>query len=336
MQLRECSFQNGAVIDWMTVTFLPSNPVSHMGLTLLNWLRRLTTDRQGRTVQLVGEDCPGMRGYAEGIRIYAMILLDDGYKHVNIGRVDWGGDNRKGRARFDLSGSGCSLIKDWQAVYDELESWDQVTLTRVDLAVDCLDGEFTVDDAAQWLADGEFHAGGRIPKHSTPGDWLTKDENGNPAPVYGRTLEIGRRVNGKMLRAYEKGRQLGDQSSPWTRFEVEIRNKDRDLPLDILINRDTYFTGAYACLERILTAAATRIKTDQAEGLIAIEKLIDCGRTAYGGLVHVLRMTLTADQIVNLMSRPALPARLDRASLAGIPQFGDALRKTLGDLYGDE
>lgn len=73
----------------------------------------------------------------------------------------------------------------------------------------------------------EFTAGeGRPPRHSTPGDWLSE------TPYYGRTLEIGRRENGKMLRAYEKGLQLapGSTATKWTRFEVELRRKDRDIP----------------------------------------------------------------------------------------------------------
>lgn len=319
--IRDCQgLQSGAIIDWCTVTFLPSDRDADIGIIMLQWLRTLATGRNGKPVGLMGEGCPGMRGYSNGMRIYAAVMLDDGYKSVNIGRVDWGGDRFQGRARLDLSGAGCALIKDWQSFHDQIDTWDQVTLTRVDVAVDCLDGEYTVDDAAAWYKAGEFHAGGRVPRHSTPGDWLSDQ------PEHGRTLEIGRRTNGKMLRAYEKGRQLGDTTSPWTRFEVEIRNKDRDIPLDILINPDTYFAGAYKCLEQILSVAATRIKTDQAEGLISIERLMEYCRIAYGKALHVTRLHLSSDEILEVLARPGIPARLDKASVAGLPSFGDALR----------
>lgn len=332
MNIRDCrGLEAGAIIDWFTVTFKPSSD-AHIGLVILNWLRGLTTDRKGKPVNLLAEDCPGMRGYANAIRIYAMVMLDDGYKSVNIGRIDWGGDRFQGRARFDLSGAGCALIQNWHAVHDQIESWDQVTLTRVDLAVDCLNGEYTVEHAAEWLKDGQFNAGGRMPRHSTPGDWLSDETH------YGRTLEIGRRVNGKMLRAYEKGRQLGDPTSNWTRFEVEIRNKDRDIPLDILTSPDTYFAGAYKCLEQILHVAATKIKTDQAEGFISLQRLIEYGRVAYGTVIHtMLRVGLSAEEVIQFVDRPGVPARLDKASVAGLSNLATALRETTQEQpYGNE
>ncbi|MDH0373760.1 replication initiation factor domain-containing protein, partial [Comamonas aquatica] len=212
-------------------------------------------------------------------------LLDDGVRH-QVGLIDWGGERMRGRARLDLSGSACSRITNWQGMQDFLYSaWD-CTITRVDLAVDCLQGEFTVDDARDWLHQGLFTARegagqGRPPRHSTPGDWLALDANGNPAPFYGRTLEIGRRENGKMLRAYEKGLQLlpgsGDK---WTRFEVELRRKDRDIPLDVLTRCDEYFVGAYECLQQLLPVAGERIKTHQKEGELTVERMVSHCREA--------------------------------------------------------
>ncbi|PAT00099.1 MAG: hypothetical protein BSR46_04205 [Candidatus Dactylopiibacterium carminicum] len=192
------SFQHpegGAKVDWLTVTFLPE-PDEHPGLNchdqLLTWL--------GGSV--FGEECAGMLGYDHGVRYYIPVNGTP----IFIGRCDWGGDFKKGRARLDLSGTGCSKVADWHAVRQWAESLIQPVITRVDLAVDCLQGEFSIEDAVAWYQGGEFNAGGRNPRHSTPGDWLN--------PHYGRTLEIGRRTNGKMLRAYEKGRQLGDPDSP--------------------------------------------------------------------------------------------------------------------------
>lgn len=312
----------GAIIDWLTVTFKPVFE-ENIGLVLLNWLRTLSLDRFGQPVRLVAEDCPGVYGYAMGVRLYAYVVLADGVKSVNVGRIDWGGTKHQGRARLDLSGAGCALIKDWEEVQEQIESWQDVTITRVDLAVDCLNGEYSIEDARDWYQAGEFNAGGRMPRHSTPGDWLAE---GSP---HGRTLEVGRRENGKMLRVYEKGKQLGDKQSPWTRFEIEIRNKDREIPLDILTNRDTYFTGAYKCLEQILDAGATRIATQQKEGQISAEKLTYHAKTAYGGLVNVLRLHLTADEICKVLSRPTIPARLDKASLAGLSDPESVLRDNL-------
>ena len=251
-----------------------------------------------------------MFGYQSGVRFF--IDLDGSPQHV--ARVDFGGNHHKMRARLDMSGSACSQVKEWTGVQDWISRLFDYKLTRVDLAVDCLMGEFGVDHAVEWFHAGEFHAGGRRPRHSTPGDWLD--------PHYGRTLEIGRRENGKMLRCYEKGRQLGDSASPWTRFEVELRNIDRDIPLDVLTDRDRYFTGAYKCLARILEAAAERIRTHQKEGEIALEKLTVHARSSYGQLLHVLRLKLSASEVLDELSRPGIPKRLGKASLGGFIQSG--------------
>lgn len=292
----------GAKVDWFTVTWKP-DPDEHVPATVLDLLRGL-----GLSVQAEGG--AGHFGFQEGARLY--VLLDDG-KHHQVGLLDWGGDRMRGRARLDLSGSACSRIHDWQPMQDWLYSQFDPTITRVDLAVDCLEGEFTVIDAKDWLNAGEFTAGtGAPPRHSTPGDWLSE------VPYYGRTLEIGRRENGKMLRAYEKGLQLAPGSGDkWTRFEVEIRNKDRDIPLDVVTRCDEFFAGAYKCLERILPVAGERIATHQKEGELSLQQLVSYQREGYGKLITVMRAHMTADEILDHISRPGVPRRLEKATLAG-------------------
>lgn len=289
--------RRGAKVDWCTVTWRPE-PDEHVGAMVHDLLCGLIGG-------VLGEDVNGMLGYERGVRFYIPVNGTP----VPVARVDWGGQHHGGRARLDISGSGCSKLANWMHLRDWIEQLEEPTLTRVDLAVDCLMGEFTVEDARDWYLAGEFNAGGRMPRHSTPGDWLD--------PKYGRTLEVGRRENGKMLRAYEKGRQLGDTSSPWTRFEVELRNKDRDLPFDVLTDCDKYFAGAYRCLEKLLDVAAERIATHQKEGEISVERLTHFARVSYGQLVDVLRVRLTAQEIVEEISRPGIPRRLEKASLAG-------------------
>jgi phage replication initiation protein len=261
-------------------------------------------------LEVAAEGGSGHFGYSQGARIHAM--LDDGGKH-HLGLLDWGGQRMQGRARLDLSGSACARISDWQTIQDWISRQWEPTITRVDLAVDCIEGEFTVDNARDWLAAGEFTAGeGRPPRHSTPGDWLAE------TPFYGRTLEIGRRENGKMLRAYEKGLQLSPGSGDkWTRFEVELRNKDRDIPLDVLTRCDTYFAGAYECLARVLPVAGERIKTHQKEGELTIQRLTHYCSEAYGKLLTVFRGRLDIDEVLDVIARPGVPRRLEKSSLAG-------------------
>lgn len=294
------SLGQGAKVDWLTVTWQP-DPDEHVPALIHDALTRFLGG-------VMGESVTGMFGYSEGVRFY----VPCGGSALHVARLDFGGDHHGGRARLDLSGSGCSRVSHWGALRAFVEGLDAATLTRVDLAVDALAGEFTVDDAAGWYRSGEFNAGGRMPRHSCVGDWLSDSSR------HGRTLEVGRRENGKMLRCYEKGKQLGDQASPWVRFEVELRNNDRDLPFDVLTRCDEYFVGAYRCLERVLDAAGERIKTHQKEGEIALEVMQEHARNGYGQLLHVMRVRgVSAAAIIEELSRPGVPRRLERAALGG-------------------
>lgn len=289
-------------MDWLTFTWRPEAD-EHVPSAVLDLLRTL-----GLPVEATAGR--GHFGFEKGARLTCR--LDDGAEH-QVALLDWGGEKMRGRARLDLSGSACSRIRDWRTMHDWIDQQSETTITRIDLAVDCLQGEFSVDDAKGWLESGQFHAGtGAPPRHSTPGDWLS------PVPYYGRTLEIGRRENGKMLRAYEKGLQLSPGSGDkWTRFEVELRNKDRDIPLDVLTRCDEYFVGAYVCLQQLLDAAPERIATHQKEGELSVERLVHHCREGYGKLIEVLRVHVDADTLLEFLSRPGVPRRLEKATLAG-------------------
>lgn len=287
-------------LDWFTLTWLPE-PDEDIGLTVHGLLNIVLSGG------VMGEECKGMMGYEAGVRFYTPYMGD----LISVARVDYGGISKGFRARLDISGMGCSRIFDWLKVKAWVEQQTEAKLTRVDLAVDCLQGEFSVDDAKSWYEAGDFSSGGRYPRHSCPGDWLSSPS------VYGRTLEVGRRENGKMLRCYEKGKQLGDPSSLWTRWEVELRNNDRELPFEMLTSPDQFFCGAYDCLSRVLPAAAERIKTHQKEGEIAIEQAIEYAKTSYGQLVYCMRQYMTQDEIYDAIHRPGVPKRLEKAVLGG-------------------
>jgi len=285
-------------IDWFSATFLPESYDLDVGAEVWELLKRVIGSVSGVTA-------PPTKGYAQGCKFYVRSFG----QQVNIGRCDWGGDLHLGRARLELFGSGSSVVKHWWGVLDWLDDQDEVKITRVDLALDFLEGEFGIKDGVQWLKEGLFNNGGRNPRHSTPGDWLSEQ------PTHGRTLEIGRRENGKMLRVYEKGRQLGRQDSKWVRFEVEIRNNDREIPLDVLRNPGKYFAGAYKALEGLSDHAPCKIATQQKEGEITVERMSEVVRTQYGPFFHVLRASLSAEQVLDALSRPGVPRRLERSAV---------------------
>lgn len=162
-----------------------------------------------------------------------------GSKENLLGKVCFGGQNNT--VLVMITGFGCSVaMEGFEAnLYEFLKGCKKGYLTRVDLAHDDFNGDYSsVDAADEKESEGFFYLSGTKPKVQQLGDW--KYNLGD-----GRTLQIGRRQNGKMFRGYEKGRQLGDPDSKWFRCEVELRNQGRDIPLDILINPTEYFTGFY-------------------------------------------------------------------------------------------
>lgn len=185
----------------------------------------------------------------------------------------------------------------------EFVSHHHARITRVDLCCDFLDGALGVDDAVNLYRAGAFTVGGRPPSVSQAGNWLTADDKG-------RTLYVGRGANGKMLRVYEKGKQVGAPDSPWVRWEVQLRAVDRGIPHDVITDPATYFAGAYP--DALSWAApGSRIKTLAAIDGIVLDALCDHARRAYGRLVDVmLARDCSAEDVVARLRRPGVPSRL--------------------------
>lgn len=283
-----------ALIDWCTCTFAFDGDVARF----IEHLARVTG------LQLVAKERRSRPGYTDGLQIEAMV----NYKFIPFSVLAWGGDSQRGRAMLDLSGSSCGCISDWRVFRCFLESLPEARLTRVDVAVDCLNGEFTVDQAVEWVKAGEFNCRGREPSTRIDGDWLKEEE--------GRTLYVGKTKNGKGLRCYEKGKQLGDFSSPWTRFEVQFGNRDRVIPFDILTDPTPFFVGAYPALEKIVFEAADRIKTISEQASVTVARILTAIKRTYGKHLHVLHSSgIDPTDLVEGLLVKELPARYQSSAV---------------------
>lgn len=186
-----------------------------------------------------------------------------------------------------LNGVGCAVVQSFGKRAWEYASFavqqGGYRITRVDLAADDLQGIHDLDYAANLYQVGAFDPStGRPPTCSQAGNWFRPDGRG-------RTLYIGRRDGQKMLRIYEKGKQLGDAASPWVRWELELHHdKDRPLPASILARPASYFAGAYHILSRIASVAPERIESIKQATKIELSSLIAHAKNSYGKLVHVL------------------------------------------------
>lgn len=225
----------------------------------------------------------------------------------------YGGQNNT--AFLSLPGEGCAFISNWQSFASYLKDQLRARITRWDGAVDDFLGAHSVDLAVELYKQGGFKQGGRNPKPKQHGNWITEDD-------LGRTFEVGNRKNGKLIRIYEKGKQLGDPLSPWVRWEVEFHAKDRLIPYEVLLHPGEYVAGAYPCLSWV-SGRALRIHTIKEQDRITYERSVQVASTAYGALFNVmLQREGSAERVVDRLKRQATPKRL---------AFTDHFLRTQGD-----
>lgn len=218
------------------------------------------------------------------------------------GFVAWGGNDtvplpdgtiKHVPARFQVyvTGAGCLQVTDWGRVADLLSSFADLRITRLDIACDDHEGHRSVDYARNLFHAGAFTTSGRPPKANFIDDM---------GQGHGCTLYVGNRAHGKLLRVYEKGRQLGDRSSPWVRWEIEFKNKHRVIPLDALRRPAEFLAGAYPALHWVSKIREV-VRTVREKADVTVTHLVNCARTAYGKLFSFLQSKggFTAEEIFN-------------------------------------
>lgn len=290
-----------ALVDWLAFTVKPPAQVSLMqradGLenSGYRWMC-------AELVRIFNVDAKSIERQKTG---------GNGYENraaIPGGFVYWGGRKQRGTVHVSLSGEGCARIENaqWPIIAGWLQE-HQAKLTRVDLAHDDFDAQIVnMQRAVEWYKQGGFNAGGRTPEHNLKGDWL---DSNSPK---GRTLNVGNRKNGKLCRIYEKGKEQGDPTSPWVRFEVEWRAKSRVLPYDMLTQPGKYLAGAYPCA-KFLNIEQCKIKTLFRGGKITFDRALDNLRQQGGKLINFALSIFGGDyaQLVERIRRDGIPSRLE-------------------------
>lgn len=284
-------------IDTLTFSFDGSS-FGGGGLLLARpWLSRIS----GGVLTFGGDIDKRWNGYA---KCFGLTLLS-GKESPFLGflGVSERSDHMRGRWCLHLTGAACAVLSPsvFVALSLDLERLGG-KITRIDLAVDDLTGEHSVEKAIEQYAMGYFTIGGRPPKYkhicSSDGD----------------TFYVGRRGSGKYYRCYQKGRQLGDESSLWVRHEVEFHSQNRLLPLDMLLNPLEYFKGAYPDVFGWIAGAATRIDTSRAKHKIIFSAAMLFAKRQVGRIVRYCKDKLgyAEQQIVSeLIAEPGCyPLRL--------------------------
>ncbi|MBI5427183.1 MAG: replication initiation factor domain-containing protein [Nitrospinae bacterium] len=222
-----------------------------------------------------------------------------------------GGEYQRDTAMIAIPGSALQFM-DLEKVRklgeEKFEGW----ITRVDLCADFFDGQYTVDRAIGDYEEGLYNSGGRKPSHRYVGPLpqeVTEDSEG-------RTLYIGRRENGKLVRVYEKGKERGIYSGPfskWVRVELELHGsspetkKGRVIPWDILARPGCYLAGSCKALA-FISETCDKVKTIAVKVVTSLERCAKHVRRMFGPFFNVLRDKGFSDlQIVNLVIRDVFP-----------------------------
>lgn len=300
--------QRLAIIDWLRFTFLPTG--SHVDA--LDQLKRYFALWFPLPVNFVPAE-KGLYGYASSMDV--MIWKNGEFMRVAI--VAMGGNSAANTMMVDLSGKGCSLVSDWQAVYATLQDLD-ARITRADTALDLMEG-FTLEQFDDLYRAGDFNCGGRIPSRRYVEGGHFHDLHG-----HGRTLYLGKKANGKELCIYEKGKQLGDPDSEWLRVEIRFGNRDRVIPHEIVLDPTRFFAGGFVALEDLVDSIKEKIKTSQKdiaaeERAIVLKRLTHYLVAAYGKTVYQLAQELQMDYkaLFDLLHVEGVPRRLEKSTVAG-------------------
>jgi phage replication initiation protein len=229
-----------------------------------------------------------------------------GYRHslaFDNGKALFAHGGQRETGFLSLPGTACALVPDWHRAYRFLRDELQAKITRWDGAVDDFKGEHSVDLAMEWYLGGSFGTGGNKPSMRQAGNWAEPDGSG-------RTLYIGKGAHGKMLRVYEKGKQLGDPNDPWVRWELQLGNRDRVIPLEVMLSPGPYVAGAYDCLGWI-NEEASRVRVVRKTAQIGYAALTEHARNAYGRFLYVMRdVEGSADAVLDKLAIPGFPKGL--------------------------
>ncbi|HEY6825045.1 MAG TPA: replication initiation factor domain-containing protein, partial [Steroidobacteraceae bacterium] len=240
----------------------------------------------------------GLHGYARSFE----------FQH---GRTLFAIGGQRETAFISMSGDGCALVQDWPALVALLRDRLDGRITRWDGATDDYEGRRSVDSAVEAYRAGGFNGRGRKPSCSVDGDWI--DPQGK-----GRTFYVGNRENGKLLRVYEKGKQLGEAQSPWVRWEVELHNVDRVIPWEVLLEPGRYLAGAYPALTWVQEEASRIATLKKADG-ITYDRAVHYAKQSIGRLVNVMvEREGSPEGVVEELRRDGVPKRLELTERLGL------------------
>lgn len=235
-----------------------------------------------------------------------MVIRNPAGKVAGLFKI--GGENQRGTFCLELTGEGCAHVVAWAHTRAVLEGWG-AKMTRVDCAHDDREGRYTLEDVKRWHDEGAFTTRGRPPAIGFQGY-----TDGS-----GQTIYIGKNKGNQQLCVYEKGKQLGDPSSLWVRFEARFGAKYREIPFDILERPWEYIVGHYPPLSWI-AQVSTRMETAIAKAAAGMAASIRHAKRQCGSVVNAIAEAFPdpkefGSALLTLLRGSKLPAWVESSPL---------------------
>ncbi len=293
-----------AFVDWVNFTFksaaLPlSLNTGHQAVTDYEYAQALSA----HLVHIFGLGVTRQRENGMNFYKHSFDIGDRGEGIVCIG-------GQRDSVLVTIKGQGLLGSKvGWELRLKQfLESIPGATLTRVDLASDNFNSALSLDDYLDFYHQGLYSSNGRPPEVECLGNWVKP--NGK-----GRTLYVGSRTSGKLLRVYEKGLQLAngfhELFKNWVRVELELKNTDRVIPLDVLTAPGQYLAGSYPALN-FIHKKQDFIKTCKNIVKSTMERAIETTRHQFGKYIWVFSEIYGIEETINKLTidKQEMPKRL--------------------------
>lgn len=301
-----------AFIDWITVSFHVAtiNPkyirTGQDDDEYMEMCRSAVMDLTPSLMSIFGKKYHITKQFQKGRNFYQYSFdIGEGLGFVCIG-------GQRNTVSITVSGNGLSMAQNgWEfQLFKFLENAQRGKITRIDLAHDDIKGEYlNVYELDKLESAGGFHCGGARSSVRHDGNWKYKDPNNQ-----GLTLYVGNRTSGKMMRAYEKGKQLGEANSKWTRVEVEYKSADRNIPFDILLNPSAYFMGAYPCFETLFQfETSEKIKTKKKTVEVTLDHSFEVIKKQFGKYFAYFKKVLPLEEVIERVRHDdenIIPSRL--------------------------
>lgn len=250
----------------------------------------------------------------------ATLYADD----VQAGIIAWGGKNCGCYVSF--MGTGCDSI-DMPRLYQEIKNIPEIKITRIDLAHDDYAGTRSINVARKYAKKGGFNSGGRPASymyiesgHLVQSIKKKLQKDFRFIPDKGRSLYVGSRESGKLLRVYEKGIQMGNPKDKWVRWELELHSSQRVIPLETMIKPSEYLAGAYPALS-FLNEEQSVIKTIVKKAKMTAQSIIENQVVSTRKAINMMRVLLDMsdteiinkflDGILEPYHRSSMPRRLN-------------------------